>query len=446
MAQKGLRIAFPFLIAATFSITCLALMGSKEAKTTKVPLSESQSKVTYAEHVKPILDRACIGCHRPGEVAPFSLIGYENAKKWAPMIDLITKTKKMPPWKAVKGYNEFLDENRLSESELDTLHRWNEANAPRGDAKKEPKTPEFPKGPWPLGEPDLVLTPDTAYKLDAEGADVYRHFVLKTKFTDTKWVKAMAVSPGNKLVVHHVIAYLDEKGKSHQLSGKDGQAGYNTFGGPGFVPDGSLGGWAPGLNVQYTPEGVAFELKPGTTVVMEVHYHKTGKPETDQTKLGIYFAKEPVVQTMALAWLAKPNIRIQSGDGNSVQTMAYPVPADVTVYNAMPHMHLLAKSMKAEVEFPDGTKKPMVYVEDWDFNWQMSYMFKEPMKIPKGSTIRITSVYDNSASNPNNPSNPPKNVFWGEQTTDEMMLLICGYTVDGVKAPRRRMLGFGDGG
>ncbi len=446
MAHKGLKIVIPFGIACSVVFVGLASSAFAPAPVIKKLAPISQSKVNYAEHVKPILDRACIGCHRPGEVAPFSLIGFENAKKWAPMIDFVAKNKKMPPWKAVKGYNEFRDENRLSDSEIETIHRWNEASAPRGDAKKEPKTPDLPVGPWSLGTPDLILTPDSKYNLEAEGADVYRHFILKTNFTDTKWVKAMAVSPGNKQIVHHVIAYLDETGKSHKLNAKDGQDGYNTFGGPGFVPDGSFGGWAPGLNVQKTPEGIAFELKPGTTVVMEVHYHKTGKPETDQTKLGLYFAKEPVVQTMALAWLAKPSIRILANDANSVQTMAYPIPADVTVYNAMPHMHLLAKSMKADVEFPDGTKKPLVFVDDWDFNWQMSYMFKEPMKIPKGSTIRITSVYDNSLKNPNNPSNPPKNVTWGEQTTDEMMLLICGYTVDGVKTPRRRMLGFGGGG
>lgn len=400
-------------------------------------------KVDYARHVKPIVDRSCVPCHRSGEVAPFSLAGYENARKWSPMIAKVTADRRMPPWKAVHGYNEFADENRLTEQEIQLLSDWDKAGAPRGDAKIELPTPTFPSTDWPIGEPDLILSPKTAFKLAADGSDEYRHFVLKTNFSETKWVKAMAVKPGNKQVVHHVIAFLDERGQSHRLDGKDGQEGYSTFGGPGIVPDGSLGGWAPGLNTQMTPEGMAFELKPGTTVIMEVHYHRTGKPESDTTKLGLYFAKEPIKKAMSLAWLANPRIRIQAGDAASKHEVVFPVPADITTYNAMPHMHLLGKSMRADVEFPDGAIRPLIFVDDWDFNWQMSYAFREPMRIPKGSKVRVRATFDNSERNPNNPSSPPKVVRWGEQTTDEMMLLIVSYTVDAAMRPSKTFMGFG---
>jgi hypothetical protein len=406
-----------------------------------------KAAVNYAEHVAPILNRHCAECHRPGEVAPFSLTGYENARKWAPMIAQVTGSRRMPPWKAVPGFGEFRDANRLSELQLETLKRWNDAGAPRGDPKKEPRAPTYASG-WGLGNPDLILQPAKPHQVDAEGPDEYRHFVLKTDFKETRWVRAMAVKPGNPRIVHHVIAFLDERGRSHAIEArtKDGKQGYASFGGLGFLPDGSLGGWAPGLRPQETPDGIAFELKPGTTIVMQVHYHRSGKPESDQTRIGLYFAKPPIQKTMNLAWLANPMFRIPAGDASHRVAMTFPIPADVTVYSVMPHMHLLGRSMKAEAVLPDGARKPLIFVKEWDFNWQLNYMFAEPLKLPKGSRVEIEAVYDNSAQNPNQPSSPPKPVTWGEETTDEMFLLIASYTVDGQSGPIRRRIGFGGGG
>lgn len=405
----------------------------------------AEGKANYAEHVAKILNEHCVECHRSGEVAPFSLTEYETARKWAPMIEQVTSSHRMPPWKAVDGFGEFRDANRLNELEIETLRRWAKSGAPRGDASKEPAPPKF-TSQWPLGEPDLVLQPEKPYQLAAEGDDVYRHYVLKTNFKESRYVQAMAVKPGNPRVVHHVIAFLDERGISHRMDGQDGQIGYSTQGGgPGFAPQGSFGGWAPGLRTQRSPEGIAFELKPGATVVLQVHYHKNGKPESDQTKIGLYFAKEPVKQVMGLAWLANPFFRIPAGAEKHKVSFDFPIPADVTVYSVMPHMHLLGRSMKAEVELPDGSKRPLILVDDWDFNWQLNYMLKVPMKIPAKSKVRIEAVYDNSDKNPFNPNSPPNPVTWGEQTTDEMFLLVATYTVDGVRIPRARQMGFGGG-
>lgn len=386
---------------------------------------------TYAENVAAILNKHCVECHRPGEVAPFSLLTYDDAKKWARMIATVTESKRMPPWKAVPNYNEFYDANVLTPEQIETLKNWADNDAPRGDKSKEPSPRKF-SGEWLLGAPDLVISAEREFSLPAEGQDVYRNFILKTNFTETRYIKAMDVRPGNPRVVHHVIAFLDTKGRSHSLEEKtkDGQPGYRTFGGIGFMPDGALGGWAPGLKPQFTPENAAFELKPGTTVVLQIHYHLSGKPEKDLTKIGLYFAKEPIKKTMQLAWVANPMFRLKAGDPNAKVEMTYPVPSDVTVYGAMPHMHLLGKSMKAWAELPDGTIKPIVWVADWDFNWQMNYMFKQPLKLPRGSRIRIEGYYDNSANNPNQPNNPPKEIRWGEETTDEMFLLILPFTLD----------------
>ncbi|RMG25759.1 MAG: hypothetical protein D6724_03330 [Armatimonadetes bacterium] len=404
------------------------LMAGDEAAAKPAP-------VTYAEHVAPVLYKHCTPCHRPGEVAPFSLTSYEEAKKWAPMIAWATENKRMPPWKAVPNYNRFLDENHLTEDQVRLLKSWAEAGAPRGDASKEPAPPKFEEG-WLLGKPDMVLKIDRPFKLEATGRDVYRNFVFKTDFKETKWVRAIDVRPGNRTVVHHVIAFLDERGQSHSLEAKqgDGQPGYSTFGGIGFLPSGSLGGWAPGLQPRFAPEGTAFELKPGTTIVLQVHYHKSGKPEEDQTELALYFAKEPPKRALQLAWIANPLFRIPPGAKDHVVRMRYPVPVDVTAYSAMPHMHLLGKEMKAWVEKPDGTTEPLVWVKDWEFNWQFVYYFQQPKKIPAGSTVHVEAHYDNSAENPNNPNNPPKPVTWGEQTTDEMMLLIVAFSVDNLPA------------
>lgn len=388
------------------------------------------ARVNYAEHVASILDERCVTCHRPGEVAPFSLVGYENARKWAPMIAAVTSDRRMPPWKAVHGYGEFLGENRLSEGEIETLRRWKEAGAPRGPAKKAPAPPSSSSS-WTLGEPDAIVGSKRPFALEADGADVYRNFVIRTDYKETRWIRGIDVRPGNKRVVHHVIAFLDEGRRAAQLeaAAKDGQEGYTTTGGGvGFIPSGSLGGWAPGLRPNLTPEDVAFELKPGTTIVLQVHYHKSGKPETDQTRVGLYFAKEPPKHPMSLLWMANPLFRIPAGAEAHRVSLNYPIRSDVTLHTVMPHMHLLGRSMKAWAEFPDGSTRPLVWINDWDFNWQLMYVLKEPMFLPKGSRVRIEGTYDNSAANKNNPHSPPKDVTWGEETTDEMFLLVAAVT------------------
>jgi mono/diheme cytochrome c family protein len=422
----------PIVLLAASAVALTAGMFSTGATNAADGKPKSASvKVTYAEHIAPMLNQHCVECHRPGEVAPFSLIGYENAKKYAPTMALATSGKRMPPWKAVHGFGEFLDENRLTPEEILLLRTWANAGTPRGDAKKEPPQPKF-ASEWALGQPDLVLQPEKAFKLGAEGADVYRNFVLKTDFKETRWVTAMDVRPGNAKVVHHVIAFLDGTGRSVDMEAKtkDGQPGYSTFGGPGFIPSGSLGGWAPGFRPRRTTEDVAFELKPGTNIVLQVHYHKSGKPEIDQTRIGLYFAKQPPAKDLKLAWIANPIFRLPPGADNHKVEVRWPIPRDVTVYGVMPHMHLLGRSMKATVVKPDGSTIPLVYIDDWDFNWQIGYQFKKPIKVPQGSRIYVEAYYDNSAKNPRNPNNPPNPVTWGEETTDEMFLLVAAYTVD----------------
>lgn len=411
-----------------------ALPEDKPKGTAKVP-----AKPTYAEHVAPILNNHCVQCHRPGEVAPFSLIGYDNAKKWAAMTSVVTHSKQMPPWKAKTGYGEFADDIQLSPAQIEILKLWNAQGAPRGDKSKEPAPPKF-SSEWALGKPDMIVSQKAPYAITPEGTDEYRNFVIATNFKEPVWVTAMDVKPGNPRVVHHVIVFLDNTGQSEKLEArtKDGREGYETFGGVGFVPNGSFGGWAPGLRARKLPAGKAFKLEPGARMVMQVHYNKTGKPETDQTKVGLYFAKEPVEQKVELAWLFNILLNIPAGAKEHKQVYTQTIPADITIYAVMPHMHLLGKEMKAWVERPDKTITPLIHVENWDFNWQLNYLYKVPVKVPKGSRVVVEAIYDNSADNPNNPSNPPRPVRVGERTTDEMQLLVAAYTVDGQKVSSSR--------
>lgn len=388
-------------------------------------------KVTFSADVAPILYKNCVECHRPGQVAPFSLIGFENAKKWSTMCSLVASKRQMPPWKATRGYGEFRGERGLTAAEIETLRLWSDQGSPRGEPSMEPKPPTF-ASEWKLGSPDIVLQPEKAFHVSPGGDDVYRNFTMKVDSDRPLFVKAMDVRAGNPRVVHHVIVYLDNQGVSQKLVAKtsDGQPGYTTFGGPGFIPDGSLGGWAPGLQPNPTPEGVAFKVAPHCTLVLQVHYHPDGKPETDRTRIALYTAKEPIRKEMQLGWLLNFGFYLPPGDSHRVVSLDEPISQDVTLYGVMPHMHLLGKSMKAYATLPDRSTVPLVEVKDWDFNWQMTYGFKKPIKIPKGSKIHVEAVYDNSAKNPRNPNHPPKPVHWGEQTTDEMFLLVAGFTVD----------------
>jgi hypothetical protein len=390
-------------------------------------------KITYAKDVAPILNNRCISCHRPNEVAPFSLVGYDNAKKWGKMASIVAGARQMPPWKAVHGFGEFKDEARLSDQEIKTLSDWVYDEMPRGDRRLEPPTRSFSSEDWPLGKPDLVIQPSRTFQVEANGPDVYRNFVIHTDFKEPTWINGMEIKPGNRKVVHHVITYLDGNHAARKLEARsrDGQEGYTSSGGGvGILPTGSLGGWAPGFQSRLSPPGTAFLVNPGTDLIIQVHYHKSGKAESDLTKVGLYFAKTPVESEMKLNWLFNFNVNIPPGEKNYVLRQEFTFPKDVVMYAAMPHMHLLGRSMKAWLEYPDGSKKPLVYIDDWDFNWQLSYAFKDPIHVPKGTKEVVEAVYDNSADNVRNPNNPPKRVTWGEETTDEMFLLITPYTLE----------------
>ncbi len=383
---------------------------------------------TYAGRVAAILNARCVACHRPGQVAPFALDHYESARRHARDIRRVTLTRSMPPWKPA-NLGDFLGERRLSDEEIETLGRWVAGGAPLGDAGAVPPPPEFPEG-WAIGKPDLVLTAPE-YDVPARGPDEYRCYPLETGLTEDTWVSVVEVRPGNLRVVHHVIAYVDTSGVSAFRDAADPGPGYRSSGtSPGFQPSGEMSGWAPGTTPVRLPDGVGRLLPKGARIVLEVHYHKDGRPEKDKTSIGLHFAKSPVRKRLMIFELVNPTFRIPAGAERHKVSARRTVREDATALFVMPHMHLLGREAQVEAELPDGARRTLVRIPDWDFNWQDFYLFREPVKLPKGTKLRLDMWYDNSERNPNNPHRPPKDVRWGDQTTDEMCLGYVAFTRD----------------
>ncbi len=431
----------PFGIATTLALAC-AVVGSvlfthrspaqaEETLPKKRETAKAKRSLTYTKDIAPILNQNCASCHRPGEIGPFALMSYSDAKKRAAQLASVTESKFMPPWHA-ESHGEFRDERKLTSDQIATIKEWVAAGSPEGNPADLPPTPKFPQG-WALGKPDLVLEPSKAYTLGAEGSDVYRCFVIPGGQTEDRYISAMEVRPGNSKIVHHVIAYLDGSGKARQkeTENTDGQPGYTSYGGIGTSPSGSLGGWAPGNLPRFLPDGVGTLFPKGTDIVLQVHYHRSGKAETDQTKLGLYFCKKPVEKRMRIMPVVGL-LSIPAGESNyTVHGFPMPLPNDATILGVMPHMHLLGKDMTVTAALPDSTSKQLVHVPNYDFNWQTTYMYKEPVKVAKGTRLGLVAHYDNSTKNPRNPNNPPKPVKWGEQTADEMCIAFVYYTLDG---------------
>jgi mono/diheme cytochrome c family protein len=391
-------------------------------------LASAADKVTFSETIAPIVYQNCVTCHRPGEAAPFSLISYEDVKKRGALIAAVTKSRYMPPWHAAHGYGEFADERRLTDPQIAAIGAWVSAGMPQGDPAKMPKLPEFADG-WHLGKPDLVLEMPAGYDLPASGPDVFRNFVIPAGLTEDKWVKAVEFRPSARKVVHHVLFAYVGGGSLARLDGADGKPGFGGMGAIGLVPgqgsSGALGGWAVGGTPVFLPEGLALPLPKGSDFVLQMHFHLTGKPETERSTVGIYFAdKAPErrmwsVQLPALFGFGA-GINIPAGEKNYTIEDSITLPVDVQAFSVGGHAHYVGKEMKATAMLPDGSTQPLIWIQDWDFNWQDRYNYQTPVSLPKGTRIDVRLRYDNSADNPRNPSNPPKRVWWGEQSFDEM--------------------------
>jgi len=383
---------------------------------------------TFNRDIAPILYQNCSNCHRPGEVAPFALLTYQDAAKRAKQIAQITQARVMPPWKATAGYGDFLDVRRLTEQQMATIKDWAEHGAPEGDAAAKPTPPKFPDG-WLAGKPDHMFQMTQAYSVPAEGPDQFRCFVIPLNAGQDEYVKSVEFRPGNRRIVHHAIFFLDTSGEARKRETVPGQ-GYSCVGGPGLDITGSLSGWAPGAQPSVAGNGVAHTIKKGSDLVMQIHYHLDGKVEQDQSSLGLTFSKMPPTKGLTLFVLGNEKIDIPAGDSTYVVKASGVLPMDAQAVAIFPHAHYLCKDMKVDAHLPNGSVTPLIWIKDWDFNWQGSYRYAHPIDLPKGTRLEMQYTYDNSAANPHNPSNPPQEVKFGEQTTNEMAFAFVSLTLE----------------
>lgn len=395
--------------------------------------ASSTNAVSYAHDVAPILYNNCVVCHRTGEAAPFSLETYQEAKTWAGQIKDYTSRRQMPPSKAVKGYGDFCDQRVLDAKQIAILAKWAGSGAPAGDLKTVPALPKFPPPhDWVLGRPDVIMQADRPYHLEAEGDDVYREYVMSQIYDEDKFITSLEFQPGNRAVVHHVVLYFDPTGKSASMDGKEKEPGYSVSGaGIGVFGEQFVQAWVPGGTPYTLPKGTAYRLKKGCRIVMQVHYHKDGKVEQDQSRVSVRFAAAgDVEKELRTAAMINPVFQLKPGEAHQEVRCGLTLPTDATIWSVFPHMHLLGREMKITATLPGGTEKPLVWVNDWDFNWQETYRYKAPIHLPKGTHIALVAVYDNSERNARQPTHPPALVHWGEQTTDEMCIGFLQYTID----------------
>jgi uncharacterized protein (TIGR03437 family) len=431
-AKSFYTAAFFFIqwdVALILILLSLILTGSLSAQT-----------VTYSEQIAPIIYNNCTKCHRTGQVAPFTLMSYSDAKKHGPTMTAVTQSRYMPPWKADPSWAAFRDERRLTAAQILLIQQWVAGGMQQGDATKEPVLPTFPDG-WQLGTPDLILEMPAPFAVPAESDDIYRNFVLRTGLTDDRWIRAIELKASARAAVHHVLFYSDTTGEARVLDGKDGQPGFPglgsvfTLGASNPVSaianalSGNLGGWVPGTSAAFLPDGISYALPKGADLILQTHFHPDGKAEMEKTQIAIYFAKDKpareIIQVQAPAFFGiQANIDIPAGNNAYMVRGSFTVPVEVDAFSISAHAHYLSRGSRLTATLPSGEVRILLSITDWDFNWQDTYLFKEIVTLPAGTRIDGELVYDNSASNSKNPFTPARRVKWGENSTDEMGSLI----------------------
>ena len=388
--------------------------------------------LTFNRDIAPIIFINCSACHRPDQMGPFALLTFNDVKKRAAQIAKVTADHYMPPWLPGHDCCNFIGERRLSNEQIAMIQQWVAQGMTEGDAHDLPAPPKFDDPPdgWRLGPPDLVLTIEQPYSLAATGDDVVRSFVLPVNLPADRFVKAIEFHPGNQRVVHHASFLIDVTGSARMLDEADPGPGYQSTGDIGLNLAGSFGGWSRGGDAALLPEGVGRPMPKTCDLVVEMHLNPSGKPEAVQPTVGLYFAKEPIDRPMMTISLGSFFIDIAPDDKAYTVSDSFTLPVDVQIVGLTPRAHYVCRHMTAEAALPDGTTIPLLQIKDWDFNWQQEYRFAQPVHLPAGSQMRMRFIYDNSADNPRNPSDPPKRIRAGEKASDEMALLLADVIPD----------------
>lgn len=385
----------------------------------------SAQPVTFSKDIAPILFHYCAPCHRPGEAGPFSLLSYEDARKRAVQIAAVTARRYMPPWPPEPGYGDFVDPKHLTAEQIDLLARWAKSGTPEGDRAQLPPAPHFVEG-WQLGQPDLVLHMRQPYQMPASGEDVFRNFIIPVNLKETKYIRAMELRPGSKRVVHHANLIVDHARMLRTRDGQDGQPGFpgmdvETEVSGEFDPDSHFLFWKPGSPPQQEPEDMGWKLDPGSDLIVNLHLQPTGKPETVDVAVGLYFADRPATRFPMLLQLEHDGaLDIPANSASFAVTDHLKLPVAVDLLAIYPHAHYLGKTIAAWAELPGGARRELLRIDDWDINWQATYTYKQPVSLPAGTIVEMRITYDNTENNPRNPNHPPKRVRGGNRSVDEM--------------------------
>ncbi|CAN5476546.1 hypothetical protein BH10PLA2_BH10PLA2_27190 [soil metagenome] len=393
-----------------------ALVGAFALSAARADDSQ-KTTVTYAKHVSRIMQERCQVCHHKGTSAPFSLMTFEDVQRKAKGIRDAVADNRMPPWHADPHFGKFSNDRRLSDEQKQTLLTWIDAGCPQGDKKDLPPAKEFADG-WVIGKPDIVFELPAEQKVQAEGVVDYQYFVTKTNFKEDVLVQAAEARPGNRKVVHHIIvSFRDPKAPRR---GQGDGCGQNM-----------IVGTAPGDMPQIFKPGTARKIPAGSELVWQMHYTPTGKPETDKSQVGfiVYKGKEPPTHAALTQGIMNTELKIPAGADNQKFESEWRLREDATIFSFMPHMHVRGKAFEYKAIYPDGRSEVLLSVPKYDFNWQTMYRLETPMKLPKGTRIHCTAHFDNSTKNPANPD-PTKDVYWGDQTWEEMLIGWVDYYVD----------------
>jgi mono/diheme cytochrome c family protein len=404
--------------------------------------SVASAAPTFSKDVAPILYKNCASCHRAGEIAPMSLLTYEQARPWAKSIRENVSRGQMPPWHAEQALGTFSNDRRLTDADKNTLIAWADAGAPEGNPKDLPAAPKFTEG-WEIGAPDLVLSMTKPYEVPASGTIPYQYLTIPTNFTENKWVQAIEVKPGVRSVVHHILVFAREPGKPSQppafipvvprMPGLAAQRDANApqqNQGPGTL----IATTAPGTNAMIFEPGSALKIPAGSTLIFQIHYTANGKAATDTSSVGMIFAKQTPQREIFTSAFLNPLLKLPAGSADQAVDTAIEFTADTRITALFPHTHLRGKGWEYRLVYPDGRSQVVLSVPKYDFNWQTYYVFTTPLVAPKGSRLEATAHYDNSVNNKWNPD-PKVDVRWGEQTWQEMQYSGITYYVDQPAVP-----------
>ncbi len=400
------------------ALAVVALVALTAACGTATPAPDA---VTFNKDIAPIMFTNCASCHRPGGVAPFSLLTYAEAAEHADVIAKATREGHMPPWLPAPGQYPIVGDRRLRAEQVAVIQRWVKEGATEGRAADRPATPAFADG-WEQGTPDLVLTTDKPFEIRVGADDVYRNLVFRTSITEGVYVRAVELKTNNA-TVHHAVIRVDRTSASRRRDGADGRPGFDGMALSVLDPDGQFIGWSPGRGPIVSPATMPWRLERGADVVVELHVIKSDKASMLQPTIGLFLTPTPPVQRPVTVRLESQIIDIPAGQSNYLVTDTYELPVAVDLLGVYPHAHFLGKEVRAFATLPDGSVKSLLHIEDWDFHWQQEYRYVSPISLPRGTKVSMRFTFDNSATNTHNPNVPPKRVQGGSRATDEMAKL-----------------------